>query len=203
MRYEVDRIRNGRSFVTRRVVARQAIGAILNAECSLHRHEASPALQTLAMPHVDAPESVENSSFSAHFDRRRAVVDAERSPRDGLGRSSAWMRLLDPVDADDVVLHQAWLAFISDDLPTDAVRSARLQIGDGVDGDQLYGVSLDHTIWFHRPIRADRWHLHDMSCHHYSEGRGLALGHVFDEDGLHVATVAQEVLVRTRRDTPG
>src|SRR5512134_529097 len=58
VRYEVDRIRNGRSFVTRRVVARQAVGAILNAECSMQRAEGSHELQTVPMPVVDAPDSV-------------------------------------------------------------------------------------------------------------------------------------------------
>ena len=61
-------------------------------------------------------------------------------------------------------------------------------------------ASLDHTIWFHRPLRADRWHLHDFACHHFVGGRGLAIGHIFGEDGVHVATVAQEVLVRDLRD---
>jgi acyl-CoA thioesterase-2 len=108
------------------------------------------------------------------------------------------MRVLDPL-GDDRLIHQAWLAFISDDLPTDAVRRAR-SLAAGVEPDEpLMTVSLDHTIWFHRPLRADRWHLHDMTCHHLHGGRGLAVGHVFDEHGLHVATVAQEVLLRRRR----
>jgi len=61
-------------------------------------------------------------------------------------------------------------------------------------------VSLDHTVWFHRPMRADRWHLHDFTTHHLVSGRGLAVGHVYSADGEHVATVAQEVLLRERRD---
>lgn len=200
VRYEVDRIRNGKSFVTRRVVARQAIGAILNAECSMHRGEEAPELQSVAAPRVAPPDSAENTSFSSHFDRRWVTADDSRSgsSRDGVGRTVAWMRVLDPVD-DDPVVHQAWLAYISDDLPTDAVRNARVLADPSLDGEQIFGVSLDHTIWFHRPMRADRWHLHDFSCHHVFQGRGLAFGHVFDEDGVHVATVAQEVLLRTRR----
>jgi len=59
-----------------------------------------------------------------------------------------------------------------------------------------FNASLDHTIWFHRGIRADEWHLQDFSCHGYSGGRGLSIGHVFAHDGSHVATVAQEVLFR-------
>ena len=58
------------------------------------------------------------------------------------------------------------------------------------------GVSLDHTIWFHRPFRTDVWQLHDFSCHHFTGSRGLAVGHVFQPDGTHIATVSQEVLLR-------
>ena len=64
----------------------------------------------------------------------------------------------------------------------------------------LFTASLDHTIWFHRPMRADRWHLHDFSCQTYVGGRGLSIGHIFDEAGSHVATIAQEVLLRDIRD---
>jgi acyl-CoA thioesterase II len=202
IRYEVDRIRNGRSFATRRVVARQAIGAILNAECSLQRLEESPALQPVRMPVVDPPDSTTDSSFSSHFDRRVVIARDIGDRRDGAGRSTAWMRVTEAIDGHDAVLHQAWVAYISDDLPSDAVRTARGEI-EGVDpDDDVHGASLDHTLWFHRPIRADEWLLHDVTCHHFSQGRGLAVGHVFDAGGMHVATLAQEVLVRRRRGPP-
>ena len=61
-----------------------------------------------------------------------------------------------------------------------------------------FAASLDHSIWFHRPVRADVWHLYDFTCHSYTGGRGLTLGHVFTAEGVHMATVAQEVLVRRR-----
>lgn len=199
VRYEVDRIRNGRSFVTRRVVARQAIGAILNAECSMQRFEDSPALEPVRMPDVPAPESTENTSFSSHFERRWVSARDVGDRRDGAGRSTAWMRVTDEIDGNDTVLHQAWMAYISDDLPSDAVRSARRQIDGIAPDEEVTGASLDHTLWFHRPFRADEWMLHDVTCHHFSQGRGLAVGHVFDADGAHVATLAQEVLVRRRR----
>ena len=83
---------------------------------------------------------------------------------------------------------------LSDDLPTDAVRAATDIIEDG-----RFTASLHHTMWFHRPVRADRWHLHDFTCHNFVGGRGLAIGHVFAADGVHVATVAQEVLMRGQR----
>jgi acyl-CoA thioesterase-2 len=104
----------------------------------------------------------------------------------------------DPSDPAAQLMHRCWLAFLSDDLPTDAVIRAH-PVSD--DGDrELFCASLDHTIWFHRPLQADRWHLHDFACHHFVGGRGLSIGHVFGDDGTHVATVAQEVLVRDVRD---
>jgi acyl-CoA thioesterase-2 len=208
VRYEVDRIRNGRSFATRRVVARQAVGAILNAESSFQRPEASVELQTVEMPDVPPPDVLEHESWSPAFER--AMVPPERvvdSRRDGAGRAVAWMKVTepigDPTDDRSQLLHRCWLAFVSDDLPTDAVHrthpmSRRVEPGD--DGRHMFAASLDHTVWFHRDLAADQWHLHDFSCLHFVGGRGLALGHIFAADGVHVATVAQEVLMRDTRD---
>jgi acyl-CoA thioesterase II len=107
----------------------------------------------------------------------------------------------DPADPDSQLLHRCWFAYVSDDLPTDSVIRAHPIAGEVADDehDVLFCASLDHTIWFHRPLRADRWHLHDFACHHYVGGRGLSIGHIFGDDGVHVATVAQEVLVRDTR----
>ena len=201
VRYEVDRIRNGRSFVTRRVVARQAIGAILNAECSSQVDEPAFALQPVEAPDVHGRDGVANTSFSSDFERRwtEPVGDAGDG-RDGAGRVTAWMRVVHDLSEqreapDEPFLDQCWLAYLSDDLASDTVRTA-IRESLGEPDKELRGVSLDHTIWFHRPIRADQWHLHDFTCHHVHGARGLAVGHVFDVDGLHAATVAQEVLVR-------
>ena len=85
-------------------------------------------------------------------------------------------------------------------MPTDAVRNAHPDF-KGTHG-MTFNASLDHTIWFHRPLRADQWHLYDVTCHNFMGARGLAVGHVFAQDGLHVATIAQEVLVRDARQKP-
>jgi acyl-CoA thioesterase II len=230
VRYEVDRIRNGRSFATRRVVARQAIGAILNAESSFQRPEPAASVQTVTMPDVPAPDELDATSWSTSF--QRASVPPDRVTdgcRDGAGRTVAWMRvnedLGDPLESQAQLIHRCWLAYLSDDLPTESVIRAHPisrererepdpgeETGedpgedegtdDGADDghDDLFCASLDHTIWFHRPLRADRWHLHDFACHHYVGGRGLSIGHVFSDDGVHVATVSQEVLVRDVRN---
>ncbi len=206
IRFEVDRIRNGRSFVTRRVVARQAIGAILNAECSLQRVEESASVQAVSIPDVPGPDEIEPSSWNEAFDRRWVAHDVlAADERTGVGRTAAWFRVVsdlgDPADPEADLLHRCWLAYLSDDLPFDAVRQAHPEARD--DDEHFGGASLDHTIWFHRPMRADRWHLHDLTCHGFVGNRGLAIGHVFTVEGEHVATVAQEVLFRDRRGKPG
>ena len=205
IRYEVDRIRNGRSFATRRVVARQAVGAILNAESSFQRPESAAEIQTIEMPEVPPPDLFSQTSFTAAFDRATVPEDQVLgSGRDGTGRVVAWMRvnsdLGDPSDAEAQILHRCWLAYMSDDLPTESVIRAHRLAADVEARDSLFSASLDHTIWFHRRMSADRWNLYDFSCHHFVGGRGLSVGHVFSDDGLHVATVAQEVLVRDGRD---
>ena len=123
--------------------------------------------------------------------RAATAVDGSRGP----GRSVAWMRVPTPL-GDDPVLHQSWLAFLSDDMPTDSVRAGHPEFSEGVES---FNASLDHTIWFHRPFRADEWHLYDFTCHGYVGARGLSIGSVFTREGVHVATVAQEVLVRDQR----
>jgi acyl-CoA thioesterase-2 len=107
------------------------------------------------------------------------------------------MRVTTPT-GDDPLLHQCALAFISDDLPTDAVFSSSPDARAAADAGTAFSASLDHTIWFHRPLRADQWHLYEMSCNAFVGGRGLSFGYVFAQDGTHVATVAQETLVRWR-----
>lgn len=196
VRYEVDRIRNGRSFATRRVVAHQATGAILNLEASFHGNEASPDVQTVPMPtDVEGPETRPNSSWTEEFDRR------EVHRRDG--RAAAWMRATGDL-SNDPLLHMSILAFISDDLPTDSVLVAHpdWRTASEESHEHMFAASLDHTIWFHRPYRADEWHLYDMTCHGFTSGRGLSIGHVFRHDGTHIATVAQEVLLRDNRNKP-
>jgi len=203
VRYEVDRIRNGRSFATRRVVARQAIGAILNLEASFQAKEESPDLDVVTMDRaLPGPEHLESTSWSPVFERAFVPEDQlEPDSRLGAGRAAAWLRTSKPI-GDDALQNFAALAYLSDDLPTDAVVRAH---PIGAEPEELryrvlFTASLDHTIWFHRPMRADEWHLHDFTCHSFVGGRGLAIGHVFDLAGRHVATVAQEVLLRDTRD---
>jgi acyl-CoA thioesterase-2 len=192
IRFEVDRIRNGRSFATRRVVARQSGGAILNLAASYQVTEDGATYQAESLsPSRPLPETIEPdpTTWGPLFERRWITHDRER------GESAAWLRLIDCPD--DPVMNQCGLAYLSDDLPTDGVLATHPQSKGGLERyDGLIGASLDHAIWFHRPMSANRWQLYDFRGSGVENNRGLAIGRVFDEAGVHVATVAQEVLMR-------
>ncbi len=193
IRLEVDRIRNGRTFLTRRVVARQSGGAILNMAASFQLPEPAAEVPCEVMPAVAVPEALQPDSWSPLIERRMLREDI--AP----GRVGAWMRLTESL-GDDPLLNACGLAFLSDDLPTDAVV-ARHPLRPPRDSDErpFWNASLDHAIWFHHPLRADDWHLHDFTCRGLFGGRGLAFGAIFDRTGRHVASVSQEVLIRPRR----
>jgi acyl-CoA thioesterase-2 len=193
IRFEVDRVRNGRSFSTRNVIARQAVGAILSMSASFQVDEPGPTAQAAEMPDVAKPETLQAETWGAMFERRFASAEP------GSGRAIAWMRMSEDV-GNDPLLQACALAYLSDDLPTDAVvllHPSNLKAGDWESG-QMYSASLDHAIWFHRPLRAEEWHLQDFTCHGVMSSRGLSIGHVFTGDGAHVATIAQEVLLRVK-----
>jgi acyl-CoA thioesterase-2 len=193
IRLEVDRIRNGRSFLTRRVVARQSGGAILTMSSSFQVPEDTAAVQTEQLPAVAPPEQLRGDSWSPLIERRFLPDDI--AP----GRVGAWMRLTEEI-GDDPVLNACALAYLSDDLPTDAVIARHPQRPPrGTEERPFWNASLDHAIWFHQPLRASEWHLHDFSCRGLFSSRGLSIGSIFDRGGRHIATVAQEVLTRVRR----
>ena len=197
VRYEVDRVRNGRSFVTRTVTARQAVGAILSMSASFQVDEEAIDAQIAEVPaDVPPPEHFDGDSWSTMFDRATVPV-----PADLPGRSRGWLRIVGDL-GDDPVLHACAFAYMSDDYPTDAAVSLRPDRPgpDDPDPHPFAAFSLDHAIWFHRPARADDWHLTAMVCHGLIHSRGLTVGHIFSPDGIHVASVAQEVLIRRRRD---
>jgi acyl-CoA thioesterase-2 len=191
IRFEVDRVRNGRSFVTRRVDARQSVGAILVMTASFQVDETGPEIHAADPPEVPGPEAVEAGGWSAQFDRR--LIPQGR----GGGHAAAWMRMTEPV-GDDPLLHASALAYVSDDLPTDAVVTLDPETTSDHGHEEVMTASLDHAVWFHRPVRADEWHLFDFSCQGLMGSRGVAFGQVYDLRGVHVATVAQEVLLRRR-----
>jgi acyl-CoA thioesterase-2 len=195
--FEVDRVRDGRSFCNRRVVARQAVGVILTMTASFQIDEADDhvAVQTVRPPNVPPPDELASNRWSDMFDRRVATPW-------GADSRAAWMRLMSPV-GDDPDLQAAALAYLSDDLPTEAVFAIHPDTQPDWDDDTAFGhffaASLDHAIWFHRPLRADDWHLQVFTCHMLAGSRGVSFGYIFDTDGTHAATVSQETVVRRRR----
>ena len=195
IRYEVERLRDGRSFGTRAVVARQSSGAILSMSVSFQAPESDVDVQQIAMPgdagSPDNPE-LEHTGWGAMLHRRRFAS--------GPGRAAHWIRLDDAM-GDDRVLQGCGLAFASDAAPSSAARSSHPESHlDTRDRGLFVGASLDHAIWFHRPSDVGTWHWFDMASHGLVGARSLVIGNVFTEAGVHVATVAQEVLLRRSRN---
>lgn len=196
IRFEVERLRDGRSFTTRQVVARQSAGAILNASVSfqIDEDEVDSQLAALAedLPDPDDP-SLRDDSWGALLDRRAVDLPGDRY--------GYWIRLLADL-RDDPVAHACGLAFMSDAAPFRAGRSAHPDFTNvrETDRDQFVGASLDHSVWFHRPSRVDEWHWFDTHSHGLAGGRGLVTGDVLTADGVHAATIAQQILLRKNRD---
>ena len=197
VRYEVDRIRNGRSFSTRRVVARQSGGAIFNLSCSFQRHEEGVETQTATFP-SDAPEP--KSIDTAH--REGAGIDRIDVELEGnQPRSLVWARFPEPLPGDPRI-HLCALAYLSDSNAMDAVAHSHprgMPESHEAWDETFMSASLDHAMWFHRPANANDWLLFDMDGHGILRTRGLTTGHVFAANGDHIATIAQEGLIREVR----
>ncbi|MDQ3406323.1 MAG: acyl-CoA thioesterase II [Actinomycetota bacterium] len=207
--YDVDRIRDGRSFTTRRVVAIQHGKAIFSLSASFQSVEKGVS-HAEKMPSVPDPETLPTHgelltpelkrTFGAFAERPRPIdvryvseppwLSRETGPRDA--RSQVWMRA-DGTLPDDPLLQVCVLAYASDMTLLDAVL-ARHGVYWGT--DNVLGASLDHAMWFHRPFRADEWVLYDCVSPSASGGRGLATGRFFTQDGKLIATVVQEGLIR-------
>ncbi|MFD5245188.1 acyl-CoA thioesterase II [Amycolatopsis sp. NPDC058340] len=203
--YEVDRIRDGRSFTTRRVVGIQHGKAIFSLSASFQKDEGGIE-HSEAMPDVPAPESLPTLQeraegyFMGHLDRPRPIdlryVNdppwVTRKSGDRPARNQVWMRA-DGKLPDEQLLHVCVLTYASDMTLLDSVLARH---GVYWDLDKVLGASLDHALWFHRPFRADEWFLYDSASPTASGARGLATGRFFAADGTHIATVVQEGLLR-------
>lgn len=195
VRYEVDRVRNGRSFMTRRVVARQSYGAILTLEASFHLDEPGPDIETVRAPlGVPGPDELPERGWGWMLERREVPTTP------GAGRALTWVRA-DGSVGEDPVRQACALAFATDTGTVSAVRASHPKAESNEWNDEVFmGASLDHAVWFHRPVRTDRWLLIDVNTESFTGVRGLTIGRVFDDEGRHVATVAQEALLRERAD---
>lgn len=211
--YEVDRTRDGGSFTNRSVVARQPGGAIFTMAASFQREESGLEHQD-AMPEAPPPESLPTdrerlTEFLARLpDQARARYEAERPfevrsadpvedlfhPAPRPPRRLMWMRAIAPLP-DDPALHRYLLAYMSDYL---FMTAALAPHGLTWLTPKLLLASIDHAMWFHRPVRVDEWLLHVVDSPSASGARGFARGRFFTRDGRLVASTAQEGLIRPR-----
>jgi acyl-CoA thioesterase II len=205
--YEVDRIRDGKSFSTRRVVAIQHGQAIFNLQASFHAHENGPDHQ-ITMP-TDLPEPDSLPDFKTRMAPHRHIIgDWYERPRpidlryidaDPIARAGTpsrgqrvWLRA-DGRLPDDPVLHACVVTYASDMTLLDTTL---LPFGYAWNDARIQMASLDHGMWFHRPFRADDWLLYDQWAISTSGARGLAGGSIFTRDGKLAVTVVQEGLTR-------
>ena len=199
--YVVENTRDGRSFSTRRIIARQHGTTIFHMTASFQVHEEGLDHQD-PMPDVPAPEELPLLSERPRAGEavRRGEWDALEVRYDdasdhGAPELRVWLRTAGPMP-DDPLLHAAVLAYASD-LTLLAAVALRHDIRFGDPG--VAAASLDHAMWFHRPVRVDEWLLHDQESPSASGGRGLGRGRIFSRDGALVATTVQEGLVRLQR----
>ena len=207
--YEVDRIRDGKSFTTRRVVAVQHGRAIYNMQASFHTDEVSIEHQ-IPMPDVPGPESVDplfdrvqsefgdvNEWFSRHHPiDQRFLGELPWSPnRSKDPHQQIWIKA-DGTLPDDPLLHACVVTYASDMSLFDAIlKPHSIKWDDG----SFMGASLDHCMWFHHDLRADEWLLFDTESPIAFGGRGLARGFLFSRDGELKVSMVQEGLTRVTR----
>jgi acyl-CoA thioesterase-2 len=212
--YDVDRIRDGHSFTTRRVVANQGGPAIFAMSCSFQIDEPGVEHQA-AMPPAPAPETLPTEQqrlapfltsvpapVRAHllaerpFEIRTAdeIGDDPFAPTRGEPRRLTWMRTIDALPAEPA-LHACLLAYVSD---YHFGTTALAPHGVSWLSRSVQLASIDHAMWFHRPFRCDDWLLHAIDSPTAQAARGLVRGAVFTRDGRLVASTAQEGLIRPR-----
>jgi acyl-CoA thioesterase II len=212
--YDVDRIRDGKSFTTRRVVAIQHGQPIFSMAVSFHRDE--PGLSHQAqMPDVPKPEDLPSEAeirervmplmpdpVRRYYERERPIelrpVEYSRYLGKPVtdGRFNIWIRTTGKLP-DEPAIHQCVLAYASDMTLLD---TALIPHGRSVFDKTIMAASLDHALWFHRPFRADDWLLYAQDSPNLSGSRGFSRGLIFARDGTLVASVVQEGLLRERRE---
>jgi acyl-CoA thioesterase-2 len=210
--YDIERLRDGGSFTTRRARAIQHGRAIFAMSASFHKPEAGYEHQS-QMPDVPPPEALPGvsellsaatselpESMRAFWRRDRPIdvriVDASRymSREPRAARQSIWLKANGPL-SDNSYIHQAVLAYASDFTLLDTALVAHGKLLFDAD---IQLASLDHAMWFHRPFRADEWLLYTQDSPSASAARAYCRGAVFDRQGRLVASTVQEGLMRPR-----
>ena len=211
--YEVDRIRDGKSFTTRNVKAIQHGRAIFSMSVSFHLSEPGLTHQ-VKMPDVPKPDQLPSDEelkdriypllpepARRYYERERPIefrpVEFSRylGEKSENGRFDIWIRATGRLP-DEPAIHQCVLAYASDMMLLDA---ALIPHGRSVFSEDIMAASLDHALWFHRPFRADEWLLYAQDSPSLADSRGFSRGLIFASDGTLVASVAQEGLLRQRR----
>ena len=216
--YQVERIRDGRSFATRRCVAIQHGKAIFALSCSFHAEEEGLE-HALEMPKVPDPDTLMSEdqmvkqfaplmpeAVKRYFSSDRPIelrpVDLSRyyppAARKGPISPSQhiWIRASDRLP-DDPAIHRAVLAYLSD---MTLIDTALVVHGRSVFDPQIQAASLDHALWVHRPFRADEWMLYAQDSPNTGGALGLARGSIFSREGRLIASVVQEGLLRQRKE---
>jgi acyl-CoA thioesterase-2 len=211
--YQVDRSRDGGSFSSRRVVAIQHGAQIFHMAASFQDPEAGLEHQ-LPMPTVPAPDQLpdlrEVLEAQAHtlpdavrrfagrnspFEFRSVQPLKFPNPDPGEPRLDVWFRAVDAV-GEDLRRHAALLAYVSD---YHLIASSMRPHGYGLGSPGIVVASIDHAMWFHRPVHVDKWLLYSIESPAAAGARGFARASIFTEDGQLVASTAQEGLIRVTR----
>ena len=214
--YEVERLRDGRSYATRRVTAIQRGEAMFTLSASFKVPEESPSRQR-GVPLLPDPELLPDpyadwadDGTGGYWETTgRLTLDMRSVPGDAVGlpgrqagveEQFVWLKSASPLPGDDPLLHVCALAYLSDlTLASTAAMHLQRPRAERKGPSVISLASLDHAMWFHRPFRADEWLLFAQRSPSAGDGRGLAQGEFYTRDGLLVASVVQEALVRERR----
>ncbi len=197
--YSVERTRDGRSFTTRRVLALQGDEAIFEMSCSFHKHEEGLDYQLGRSRDVTEPEDSPSAMELIPEEHRHRIpfelreLGPSEPDADGWYPSTrrVWLRIKRRLP-DDPLLHACLLTFMSD---MGAVMGAIAPVPES-SSTKLMAASLDHAMWFHRPIRADEWVLYDLAAVSNYGARGLCRGTMHTAKGTLGISVAQEALLR-------
>ncbi|PIE32939.1 MAG: acyl-CoA thioesterase II [Ilumatobacter coccineus] len=205
--YDVDRIRDGRSFSTRRVVAIQHGKPIFNLQASFHDIEPGMEWQRTMPTGVPAPDTLPTFqermkpyrdrlgdwySQPRPIDTRYVPPDPALQPGVTAETQLVWIRANGDLP-DDPLLHTCIITYASDMTLLD---TALRPFGKSSLTDDLMMASLDHAMWFHRPFRADEWMLYEQHAFASTSSRGLAGGSIYRSDGKLAISVVQEGLIR-------
>jgi acyl-CoA thioesterase-2 len=207
--FHVERIRDGRSFTTRRVVGVQYGEAIFNMTASFQKQEEDPTdyqatMPTDLPPPSEVPDRQPRDEQHAIWLKRSPFHTKELGPGkvDDQGFYSStrrvWFRAKSALP-DDPLLHACALAYATD---MGAVTAAVVPVfGDEwlAAMGKMMSASLDHAVWFHRPVRVDQWHFYDIHAVSNQNSRGLVRGTIHAQDGSLVASMTQEALIRRLR----